>query len=111
MSSSTLALPVRDGTYSVHNGWLHDYASRWSGGYIVATHALQTLDYSNPVDIAITAMNDKVRLIGVWTDSETGRVYLDAVEHIESRSDALRIAAERGELAIWDLYAKAEIRL
>ena len=47
---------------------------------------------------------------GVWTDSETGTVYFDAVSLMESRAAANLLAKRRGELAIWDIANGEEIR-
>lgn len=51
-----------------------------------------------------------VEYIGVWTDTETGRVYIDAVQHESDVREALTLASRRGELAIWDIMAGVEIR-
>lgn len=48
---------------------------------------------------------------GWWTDSETGKVYVDECTHLEHREAALALAASRGELAIWDVANAAEIRV
>ncbi len=48
---------------------------------------------------------------GVWTDKETHVVYIDGSDHYESLEDALRFAAERDEIAIWDIAGGEEIRL
>ena len=39
--------------------------------------------------------------IGMWT--EDGRVFLDAVDHITDRDDAIKLGRERHELAIYDI--------
>lgn len=48
---------------------------------------------------------------GVWTDRETGKVYIDAVDHYREAEYALRIAAERNEIAVWDIANARELRL
>ena len=48
---------------------------------------------------------------GVWQDSETGKVYYDAVEIYEDLQEALRAGHSRGEIAIWDLANAVEIRV
>lgn len=41
---------------------------------------------------------------GTWKDEEDGgKVYYDISENIQDKEEALRIAKERGELAIFDL--------
>ena len=49
--------------------------------------------------------------VGVWTDSETGKVYYDAVRFHVTRDSAMRAARHHGELAIWDMAADREIRV
>lgn len=49
------------------------------------------------------------RYVGVWDDG-AGRVYLDVVEIISARADALARGRERGEIAIFDLATGDEIR-
>lgn len=43
--------------------------------------------------------------VGVWTDSETSRTWLDVVTTHADEAGALAVARERGELAIYDRYA------
>lgn len=52
-----------------------------------------------------------VEYYGVWTDSESGVVYIDGVDHYESLEEALAYAVDRGEIAIWDIANTDEIRL
>jgi hypothetical protein len=109
----TLTTPILDGTYSVQDTTLTDYAAKWDYGYIVAIRQLSltpSIDV-HPVELAMAAMQAGVSLVGVWTYPVTGTVFLDEVEHIDSLSDALRIAAERNELAIWSLADNACIYL
>jgi hypothetical protein len=42
-------------------------------------------------------------LLGTWVDESTGDVHLDVAEHVIDRDRALALAAERSELAIFDL--------
>lgn len=55
--------------------------------------------------------NTPARFYGVWEDPETGKVYFDAVSHMNYEANALSLAKVRGELAIWDIVAGQEIRL
>lgn len=48
---------------------------------------------------------------GVWVDSETGFWHFDAVDLLGDRDEAIRLGIRRGEIAIWDGKAGAEIRL
>jgi hypothetical protein len=47
---------------------------------------------------------------GVWTDTEGGTIYVDAVDWTPSRGNALAMARKRGELAVWDIARCAEVR-
>jgi hypothetical protein len=49
--------------------------------------------------------------VGFWLDDETGKTYFDAVDWYASESEALRVAAVRGELAVWDVLNDREIRV
>lgn len=51
------------------------------------------------------------RYFGVWTDTETGNVYIDAVTHVKTRKEALALGAERGEIAVWDILNSEEVRI
>lgn len=46
-------------------------------------------------------------LFGAWVDG--GQRYLDVVDFIENRNDAISLAKTRGELAIWDNENQEEI--
>lgn len=47
---------------------------------------------------------------GIWTDSESGLVYVDISRNVADLYSALAIAASRGELAIWDVASAKEVR-
>jgi len=48
---------------------------------------------------------------GVWTDSEDGKVYFDAVSHFRTLQASLFVGRQRGEIAIWDIANGKEIRV
>lgn len=50
-------------------------------------------------------------LLGTWVDESTGDVHIDVVEHVIDRDRALALAAERSELAIFDLSTQESIYL
>lgn len=52
-----------------------------------------------------------VRFVGVWTDVETGIIYLDGSDYFAKKEEALAIAKLREEIAIWDCSANEEIRV
>lgn len=56
------------------------------------------------------SLNDG-ELFGVWTDGETGKVWIDRVLFIESKATALNTAKANNQLAIWDNFREMEVRL
>lgn len=48
---------------------------------------------------------------GIWTDSDTGRVYVDISRNVQDLAEALAVADNFGEIAIWDVENNREIRL
>lgn len=50
-------------------------------------------------------------VVGWWLDTETGRVWVEAVDVVDTRPKALALAQARGELAIYDLSTEVEVRL
>lgn len=47
--------------------------------------------------------------VGVWTNPATGVVYRDVYEHVSGIVQALDLATERHELAIWDVARECEV--
>lgn len=52
-----------------------------------------------------------VSTVGTWIDSATDLLWIDAGTVLWDEDIALDLAADRGELAIWDTAAGAEIRV
>ncbi len=48
---------------------------------------------------------------GGWYDSKSGRYYYDATVIVKDRTEALELARVNGQLAIYDLNNKEQIRL
>ena len=97
-----------DGTYyvaQIKRTWLGpcyvlDHVADY-GGFVVAQGPLR------PSDTITTSS-----LIGVWRDkADNDKVYVDRVEIYHDLDVAKHIGRSRGELAIWDLACKEEIRL
>lgn len=64
--------------------------------------------------IAIAELWDKrilCKTVGFWRDSASNRVYVDAVDVVETAAEAMNLGASRGELAVWDISMAREIRL
>lgn len=70
-----------------------------TSGYWVATHSTTLAD---------TRAGD---LVGVWTDAETGVIWVDAVRLVLDASQA-RVTGKRfNQIAIWDNANACEVRL
>lgn len=68
--------------------------------------------FDQALQIVDEALADKPRTtFGAWVDTETQALYIEPVQVFGAKSDALAAAAERGELAIYDLDNGVEIRL
>lgn len=50
-------------------------------------------------------------LVGVWNDKDTGKTWVDVVEYRENLGDAVVLAKEHNQIAIWDNSNQKEIRL
>ena len=55
--------------------------------------------------------NTHAETLGYWIDAETGDIYLDAGDTYGYEGQALSVARQRGELAIWDRVENREIRV
>jgi hypothetical protein len=89
---------IADGTYRVES--IGFSTPELTSGYVVATRPIK-----READIPTEGT-----LFGRWTD-EDGTVYWDEVEVFADETEALLMAANRGELAIWDLANETEIRV
>jgi hypothetical protein len=97
--TDTLA-DLGDGTYIVNrDNKIENYGDKWSYGYIVGRRPATAEDLTPGT------------LFGVWTDPDTGLVYVDLVDHIASRDHAIDTGVARNELAIYDLRAREVITL
>lgn len=108
---------MQDGTYLVKsNGDIVNYGERWAYGYFVGDgwHGINR-DPSTITDWAglfqMVAIKSGSNLVGVWTDSRTGRVYIDPVTHVSDRQSAIELGLSRAEMAIWDVRESKEIVL
>lgn len=104
---------MQDGTYLVKsNGDIVNYGERWGYGYFVANGADGVeLDPGQDAAGWIRDATFTDYLVGVWTNPENGVVYIDPVDHVDSREYAIKLGRERGELAIWDAYENVAITL
>lgn len=103
---------VEDGTYSIDKfGELTDYAVKWDYGFIVAIENIVTSNLGrhptlHEVRELVSNLAPEATLIGVWLDHEGGKCYIDEVKHVSTRAEAIELARENKELAIFDLYTK-----
>jgi len=61
-------------------------------------------------DIVEFLKSTETAFVGWWTDSETGKVYVDDTTWHSSLESATGAAQERGEIAFWDILCETEIR-
>ena len=119
MHRSTIAIEIfncivdsKDGTLDVMGYALPD------NGYFVggegAPLVFESAEEANRPEAMrkISAFVDRTRarFIGWWTDSETGKVYVDGTTWFAVRSEAMRTSRERQEIAFWDIAGQSEIR-
>ena len=98
-----------DGTVSSRNEVLPN-----KGYYVGGKFPSLVVESKDKVDrgeLAWWIGNNPAKWYGVWTDTETGKIYFDGVTHMVTRSAALWLARGRSEIAIWDIAEGAEIRL
>jgi hypothetical protein len=55
-------------------------------------------------------LSQEPKVFGGWLDTESGITYLDVVTVFDSKEEALDLAVQHGELAIFDLGSGQEIR-
>lgn len=108
---------------------LKDDGTHATQGYAVGLGGAEALDPKRPYfEQVLRIVNDARRVdaisvyllgavdcdstaFGAWRDSETGRDYVEPIQILTDRATALTVAAERGELAIYDLTNGVEIRI
>lgn len=103
----------KDGTLSVDGG--EPAAAGYYVGGAAAPLVFESLtDANRPSalgDIIEFLKSAETPFVGWWTDSETGKVYVDATTWHGSLGLATQAALERGEIAFWDIAHEVEIRL
>lgn len=80
-------------------------------GYYVGGVTASLVNPSTFMEVArwVAVAVQRADYLGVWTD-EDGTVYVDASELAYGVNNALALAEERGELAVWDILDSREIR-
>lgn len=98
----------RDGTYyKDSHGHVFNYGERWEYGYIVGTHNVVTAyDWISAKAISnAIARIPNGSLFGIWRGPFNGThaTFLDYVQHIDTRSEAITLAREFNQSCIWDM--------
>jgi hypothetical protein len=88
---------MNDGTYLYQNGKM--IPINMSDGYWVAERELDKSELESGM------------VVGVWTDSETGKVYLDKTRLVRNLTKATMYATLWNQIAIWDNAKQEEIRI
>lgn len=104
-----MAIHAEDGTVSAHDEPLPK-----SGYYVggkVESLVFQEAGSVDRGELAWWIGSNPARFYGVWVDSEDGKIYFDAVTHMNTRQHAANLGRTRGEIAIWDISAGEEIRV
>lgn len=116
LASMVDALSVGDGGFSVDPRTGEDVGA----GYAVAVHPERECVLTEPVAVGdligyVAQVADALalpgRVFGGWRDPETGRVYLDVSAIVTDYSDAVSLACETGQMAIFDISAGESIRV
>jgi hypothetical protein len=89
---------MNDGTYLNLDGQF--ILSHAKTGYWVAVHKYDSLDDTISGDY-----------VGVWTNPESGVMYLDRSIWVSDRYDAMTLGTLHGQLAIWDCENETEVWL
>lgn len=87
---------LANGTYLKSNG--HFLRVEATGGYWVATGET-TLEETQDGE-----------LVGVWTDAETGKTWIDKTQFVAGKMEALLTAKAYDQIAIWDNSNQTEIK-
>jgi hypothetical protein len=89
---------MENGTYLNLDGQF--ILSHAKSGYWVAVHKYDSLDDTITGDY-----------VGVWTNPESGVMYLDRSVWVADKADAIALGKQQGQLAIWDCANETEIWL
>lgn len=96
---------------------LQDDGKHAERGYSVGRGGAKALDPKKSYFVQVLRIVKQARLedpttaFGAWHDAGTGLDYVEPVEIYSTRAFAESVAAERGELAIYDLTNSQEIRI
>lgn len=91
-------------------------------GYMVSISAGPVFDSVQDVDVLKVAsfieesftdpqFQHPLHYFGVWTDQETGKIHFDLSDQFANVEFAINAAKEAGQIAVWDVANKKEIRV
>lgn len=107
---------LSDGTYyKVDSHTLFNYGERWEYGYIVGTITVMEIPAwllirDEYVAKAIASIPDRT-LFGIWQDPNSLTTFVDIVEHVDIKSDAIALARESEQECIWDMREHKTIEI
>lgn len=112
LSSALMVFTAQDGgaTLSLET---EDRAVQTTGYWVGGAVPTVTLPVSADCDAfeaAVKEIGDAVEwsgYIGTWTDADI--IYVDSAEWVADHTEAMKLASERGELAIWDIASMEEL--
>lgn len=90
-------MKLQDGTYLYQHGYFTPIEVE--SGYWVAERELSPSELQSGM------------VVGVWTDSKTGRTYFDKTRLVGNLTRATQLATLWQQLAIWDNAKQEEIRI
>jgi hypothetical protein len=88
---------IPDGTYLYQNGGLTPITV--TDGYWVAEREITPAELTSGM------------IVGVWTDTDTGKVWLDKTRLVKNLTRATQLAVLWNQLAVWDNANQREIRV
>lgn len=103
--------------YTVNAATLQPITSGYAVGLAVTQDSFGADGLAKVVDVIAKMQNQGEAshfdglAFGGWYDSKSGRYYYDATVIVNDRAKALELARVNGQLAIYDLDKKEEIRL
>lgn len=71
---------------------------------------LPVTEIDNFVDY-VRSPHVEAEYLGWWTDTETGKLYVDATSWVADVDKAVRLGEERGEIAIFDIESRSSLYL
>ena len=98
-------LNMDDGTYNQHRAPVTH-----AGGYQVGLWT-RTTDAENIEAVIDEITSEWAGEWGVWTDSETGEIFVEPCVWVEGREDALQVGRSREQRTVWSWADMCEIKV